>query len=296
MDKKYIRFIDSNYKTLFHVPDGGEIKVHSSWDNNDRVLGCKYIDEYHVDISGNCYHICQFAELMERNGNTYEPLKEIGDLEFYEKRYYDHENVGPDGKLVPYYELYKSKNGRDEFKFNYCLEPSEKDKTYCMFTKSAEQEICKAVFSSTIEAYGLDEKLTTRLKNIVQAIENEQRPTLPERCYSILESTGEIIVLARGKSGYYKTDFSSSDKAFNKQFVNERNEALGVTKAQAAAMYAGSMFGWDTPAANPSFYDEHGNLKPMPPTSLAQKISSAEQQKTCVSSNDGYAIKREESR
>lgn len=178
MDKKYIRFIDSRYNTLFYVPDGGEIKVHDAWDNKDRVLSCKYIDETHAFIGSQTYHMCQFAEIMERNGNTYEPVKEIGDLDFYPKRYYDHQNVGADGNLVPYYELCVSKNDGNEIKFAYCLEPADKDKTFCLFTKSPNQEICKAVFSSTIEAYGLDEKFQLRIHNIVEAInENLGRET-----------------------------------------------------------------------------------------------------------------------
>ena len=34
---------------------------------------CRFIDEYHTEIGNNLYHICQFAELMERNGHTCEP-------------------------------------------------------------------------------------------------------------------------------------------------------------------------------------------------------------------------------
>lgn len=40
---------------------------------------------------------------------------------------------------------------------------------------------------------------------------------------------------------------------------------MGVTKAQSAAMMAGSMFSWDAPAADPKNYDENG--QPIPPKS-----------------------------
>ena len=40
------------------------------------------------------------------------------------------------------------------------------------------------------------------------------------------------------------------------------NDAMRVTKAQSAAMLAGSMFGWDVPAADPKNYDENGHPIP----------------------------------
>ena len=41
------------------------------------------------------------------------------------------------------------------------------------------------------------------------------------------------------------------------------NDTIGVTKKQEAAMLAGSLFGWQTPAADPKNYDDNGNpIKP----------------------------------
>ena len=61
------------------------------------------------------------------------------------------------------------------------------------------------------------------------------RSSLPEQCYGVLPDTGELIIIKKGESG-----------------------KAGVSKAQAAAMLAGSMFGWQVPAADPKNYDENG--------------------------------------
>ena len=66
LPKNDIRFIDSRYNELFRIPDGGAIQVEYP----DRTFSakCEYIDDYHSFISGEVYHICQFAEMLERNG------------------------------------------------------------------------------------------------------------------------------------------------------------------------------------------------------------------------------------
>ena len=60
------------YKELFRIPDGGKIVITTSWgEKMERI--CRFIDEYHTEIGGNLYHICEFAERMAHNGATYEP-------------------------------------------------------------------------------------------------------------------------------------------------------------------------------------------------------------------------------
>ena len=75
LDGKDIRFIDSHYKDLFRVPDGGCIQIH--YPDETVVKPCKFIDEYHTQIGTNVFHICQFAEIMERNGASYMAEPEI---------------------------------------------------------------------------------------------------------------------------------------------------------------------------------------------------------------------------
>lgn len=89
------------------------------------------------------------------------------------------------------------------------------------------------------------------------------RSTLPDKCYCVLPGSDEIIIVKKGESGYYHTDKYGHERAQALAIVDECNEIGGVSKAQAAAMLAGSMFGWHTPAADPKNYDEQG--KPIKP-------------------------------
>ena len=157
--EKGIRFITPEYKEKFRISDGEKIRItFSDGEVKDRV--CRYIDDSHVEVGDDLYHICEFAERMEQCGATFIPL----------------------------------------------------------------------------------------------------RSDLPEVCYSILPSTGDVIIIKHGESGYYRCEYSTEDKAFNREFANDRNAKLGVSKAQVEAMLAGSMYGWDVPAADPESYDENGTL------------------------------------
>lgn len=157
--EKGIRFITPEYKEKFRISDGEKIRItFSDGEVKDRV--CRYIDDSHVEVGDDLYHICEFAERMEQCGATFIPL----------------------------------------------------------------------------------------------------RSDLPEVCFSILPSTGDVIIIKHGESGYYRCEYSTEDKAFNREFANDRNANLGVSKAQIEAMLAGSMYGWDVSAADPKSYDVNGTL------------------------------------
>lgn len=76
MDEKdhSIRFINSNYDTLFRIPDGGIVEVRFP----DRAFSakCEYLDDYHTLVGDTVFHICEFAEMVERQGGSVRPEPE----------------------------------------------------------------------------------------------------------------------------------------------------------------------------------------------------------------------------
>ncbi len=162
--EKGIRFITPNYKEKFRIEDGDMVRIRR-FDGAvlDRV--CRYIDDCHFEVGdGWCdlYHICQFAELMERNGNSVIPL----------------------------------------------------------------------------------------------------RNSLPKVCYGKVPEKRAIVMFERGFDGWRSASAIAKGRTSQK-LVDELNNELGVSKAQAAAMLGGATLGWDTPAADPKNYDNQGQpIKP----------------------------------
>ena len=72
--EKGIRFITPNYKEIFLIPDGDKVRITTA-DGQKLDRTCRYIDEYHVEVGSNLYHICEFAERMEQAGNTVVPIR-----------------------------------------------------------------------------------------------------------------------------------------------------------------------------------------------------------------------------
>lgn len=84
-----------------------------------------------------------------------------------------------------------------------------------------------------------------------------RRNELPDTCLSTLPSTGQLIVLKHGVRGYYRSEWDTGNRAENRDIADSHNRRRGITDIQETAMMAGSMFGWDTPGADPQWYLDH---------------------------------------
>lgn len=80
-----------------------------------------------------------------------------------------------------------------------------------------------------------------------------QQLKLPHNCFYVLESTGELVCIVNGQKGYYNSDYSTDSTEHNKKTAAYMNEKLGLTPFQVEAMVNGSIFGWDSPIADPEY-------------------------------------------
>ena len=67
---------------------------------------------------------------------------------------------------------------------------------------------------------------------------------LPDFCFTEHVEDGRVVVIIRGQAGFLEPNPADMGKT-----ARQFNEELGVSLEQERAMVAGSMFGWNTPAA-----------------------------------------------
>ena len=99
----------------------------------------------------------------------------------------------------------------------------------------------------------------------------ETMQKLPAYCFAYHPVTNFAVKLVRGVAGFTPLDTLMDPVALN--------ESLGVSKAQAEAMLAGSMFGWYTRAADPAAYTAEG--RPLVTGRSAKQPSRGNRCATC---------------
>ncbi|MDE7172498.1 MAG: hypothetical protein K2O11_11600 [Oscillospiraceae bacterium] len=120
----------------------------------------------------------------------------------------------------------------------------------------------KLILVRLAKKYGLEFEPGSEFDKLSRAMDNPGNRLmpqfkLPEKCFAALEATGETIIIHRGVMGYTPTG-QYPEGMSGQEGADALNEQIGVTKAQAAAMLFGSMFGWACPGADPANYDEQG--------------------------------------
>ena len=85
-------------------------------------------------------------------------------------------------------------------------------------------------------------------------------PGLPAAAAVISPGDPVAVTMVRAHVRGYWLITVAIDKMQAAAIVAGINTALGNTPPQVEAMAAGSMFGWDCPAADPRAYDVHGRI------------------------------------
>ncbi len=52
-----------------------------------------------------------------------------------------------------------------------------------------------------------------------------RRNELPDACFSILPSTGQLIIIKKGESGYYPSEWDTGNREKNRDIASSHNES-----------------------------------------------------------------------
>lgn len=104
-------------------------------------------------------------------------------------------------------------------------------------------------------------------------------PNLPEVCWAVSQLSGELICIKNGEAGYYPSSWSTGSREQNQKIAEQCNQQRGITPLQVEAMVNGSMFGWNTLAADPEYLASRQKQRP-----LQDLVSDAESKRSAQQS------------
>ena len=133
---KGIRFVTPQYKEKFVIDDCDKIRVTYE-DGRYEDKYCRFIDEYHLEVNDNIYHICEFAEKLMINNATVIPLRNSLPDKCY---YYDktHNVIGIINKGEPNYDIYSAGSNKMADNYRKVKELNQVDKVTVAQVKAME--------------------------------------------------------------------------------------------------------------------------------------------------------------
>lgn len=57
-----------------------------------------------------------------------------------------------------------------------------------------------------------------------------RRNELPETCFSILPSSGQLIIIRCGERGYYPSEWDTGNREENREIASSHNVRRGITR------------------------------------------------------------------
>lgn len=168
---KSIRFINSRYEDKFRLLDGGVVEV--TYPHHRFSMKCEYVDEYHMRLGQDVFHICQFAEMLERGNGTCQPEPEI--LE--KQAAWD---IGRSGFLA----IQISEDGYD-----YTIYDAELKEIDGGQIDDPERSI-NAIRDEILSEYSWDKRAMTEVDYdfLMECVEEKESAKLSEKRASVLES------------------------------------------------------------------------------------------------------------
>lgn len=133
---KGIRFVTPQYKEKFVIDDCDKIRVTYE-DGRYEDKYCRFIDEYHLEVNDNIYHICEYAEKLMMNNATVIPLRNSlpDKCYFYDKT---HNVIGIINKGEPNYDIHSAGSNKMADNYRKVKELNQVDKVTVAQVKAME--------------------------------------------------------------------------------------------------------------------------------------------------------------